>query len=104
MYDHKAFTFWAERDLLAIPVNLYEHIYAPESPWDYGTNTFNGVYVYEITSQNGFSMLGRIPLAPDWWSRGLFIADSIFAIDADEVKNVQINAIDSGIDPPDNPE
>lgn len=62
LYEHKAFTFWPGHPLLAIPVDLCEHVTPPpaDEPWSYGTPTFHGLYVYRITTDAGFELLGRI--------------------------------------------
>lgn len=63
--DHKAFLFDRERNLLVVPVLLAE--LTPEqkaSPErqdnDYGTYTFQGAYVYDISLDGGFYLKGRI--------------------------------------------
>lgn len=79
-YNHKAFTFYPQENLLAIPVNLY----GPE--WEY---LFSGVQVYRVSLQDGISLAGGISTAQDTiygypsyygWSRALFIEQSIYAV------------------------
>ena len=104
LHNHKAFTFWRKNDLLAIPVDLYEHPGEPVEPNQYGTRTFTGLYVYRVTIEDGFKFLGRISTADDdesyyggWWTRGVFIEDSVYAVQQNKILSAQWDAIDSGI-------
>ena len=54
-HDPHAFTFWANQNLLAIPVTLED--------WGWETDEyryFSGVIVYEVTPENGFVEIGRV--------------------------------------------
>lgn len=102
LYNHKAFTFWAQQNLLALPVDLYEHFSPPAVPWEYGNRTFYGLYVYRITSEMTLEYAGRIKMAdeasspyfyPDWL-RGIFIDDAIYAVKAETVKKANIDSVD----------
>ncbi len=99
--NHKAFTFWAERGLLAIPVYLKEHLSGPVNPWVHGTHTFSGSYVYHVTKETGFEFLGRMETSEDpylWnWKRGVFIDDSVYAVDNDAVQGAVLNNISSTV-------
>ena len=104
LYNHKAFTFWRKNDLLAIPVDLYEHPEEPVKPNQYGDRTFTGLYVYRVTIEDGFKFLGRISTADEdeyyyrgWWIRGVFIEDSVYAVQQNKIFSAQWDAIDSGI-------
>lgn len=84
--NHKAFTFWAQRDLLSIPIRLREY---ETDGWHY----FTGLYVYRVTIESGFEHLGRIDTAPDgstnyWygWTRGVFIDDDVYAVTPEAVR------------------
>jgi inhibitor of cysteine peptidase len=70
LYDHKAFLFDKEKQLLVIPVSLYE---IPQKVFnsindsniteidpDWGQFTFQGAYVYHLSLENGFEFQGRI--------------------------------------------
>jgi len=101
LHDHKAFTFWPEKNLLALPVDLRIHRDPPANPSDIGTPTFSGIYVYRVSPASGFTYLGRIPLkAPEFafywlpWMRGLFIEDYAYAIRPDLIRASPLNAID----------
>lgn len=96
LYDPRAFTLWkhGSRTLLAFPVDLAETGADPVDPEEYGLHTFSGLYVYEVTTDNGFELLGRISTAPatgepyyyGWdWTRGIFIDDDVYAVLHDAV-------------------
>jgi inhibitor of cysteine peptidase len=100
LFNHKALSFWPEKNLLALPVSLYEYPSPPENPWEYGTNTFNGLYVYRLTDTHDFKYLGRMGMADAGgatsspaWIRGVFIDDNVYAVDTDTVKAAAINSI-----------
>ncbi|MCU0598012.1 MAG: beta-propeller domain-containing protein [Desulfobacterales bacterium] len=100
LFNHKALAFWPEKNLLALPVNLYEFESPPENPWEYGANTFNGLYVYRITDTYKFKYLGRMEMAgagdainASGWVRGVFIDEEVYAVSADSVKAAEINSI-----------
>lgn len=98
LYNHKAFTYWASNNLLAIPVNLYE-VESPAYPYDYGTYKYSGLYVYEISTENGFSHLGTIETGNAYssyystWTRGVFMDDHVFAVQKNAVYSAEYNAI-----------
>jgi inhibitor of cysteine peptidase len=68
LYDHKAFLFDKEKELLVIPVSLYEitqevkdrYIASNGTETLFGEFTFQGVYVYRLSLENGFEFKGRI--------------------------------------------
>jgi inhibitor of cysteine peptidase len=105
-HDHKAFIFWPERALLALPVDLLEYADPPEAPWRYGDHTFTGLYVYRLSPQSGFDFVGRIDTRPDQddampmglWTRGLFVEDKVFAVTADAVRSASLVDMASGVD------
>ena len=65
LYDHKAFLFDKEKELLVVPISLYEideetkNYYYEESPSMYGSFKFQGAYVYKL-NQDGFTYRGNI--------------------------------------------
>jgi uncharacterized secreted protein with C-terminal beta-propeller domain len=93
LYNYKAFAFQPEKNLLALPVALFEHQTPPLSPSDTGMPTFNGLYVYEITPDNALKNTGRIPVIDDAegmngdadWLRGVFMDNRVIAVSADTV-------------------
>jgi len=100
LWNPKAFNFFAPRNALAIPIDLYEgQTNGPE----YGVHTFTGLYVYRVTPADGFHLLGRIstravsPDAPygsawgwDAYTRGIFIGDDVYAVTDQVVKSAPI--------------
>jgi hypothetical protein len=88
--NHKAFTFWAERDLLAVPVRYNER--GEDGNWSY----FAGLCVYRVTVADGIELLGRIDTASAdsgyyywyWpgWTRGVFVGDDVYAVTPDAVR------------------
>ncbi len=105
LYNHKAVAFWQKKNCLALPVNLTE-IKDPENPEDWGQNTFNGMYVYRITDDYDFELLGRINMFvwdpsntdegmfyPSWY-RGVFIDDYVYSITSFTVKAAPIDHIE----------
>ena len=103
--NHKAFTFWAENNLLAIPVEFYEHQTEPAYPYTYGEHTFTGLYVYRVTVDDGFEYLGRINTEPDttqtyygeYWNRGLFINKDVYAVNYEAVRSAPIDNIEESV-------
>lgn len=101
LHDHKAFTFWAEQGLLAIPVELNEYLAPPLSPSEFGQRTFSGLYVYRVDATTGFSFQGRISTAAGTptgfpfsaWTRGLFASGSVYAVTPPGVFSAQLSDI-----------
>ncbi|MBC2716750.1 MAG: hypothetical protein HF978_15710 [Desulfobacteraceae bacterium] len=106
LFNHKALTFRSADNMLAFPVNLYEHLAPPSALWEYGTQTFNGLYVYQITDENLFEYAGRIRMTPEQgdlyfypdWIRGIFINDSIYAVNADTITAADVQLIEEILD------
>jgi hypothetical protein len=107
LYNHKAFTFWPARNLLAIPIHLYEHLTPPpaDQPWSYGSQTFTGLYVYQVTTDAGFDLIGRISTPSDAnpndyssWTRGVFVEDQVFAITPTAARSAEIDNIEETIE------
>lgn len=101
LHDHKAFTYWAETGLLAIPVDLYEHLTAPLFPSQYGQHTFSGLYVFRVDPTGGFTFQGRIDtqagaatgFSYSPWTRGLFAGESVYAVTTPGVFSAQLTDI-----------
>lgn len=112
LYDHKAFLFDKEKELLVIPISLYEisnetkKTYETDPGAEYGKFTFQGAYVYNV-SLDGFSYKGRITHRDNedyqneyynsWYrssshsiSRSLFINEYLYTISD---KMVKINVL-----------
>jgi uncharacterized secreted protein with C-terminal beta-propeller domain len=106
--DHKAFLFDKEKELLVIPLSLYEisdevkEQYDEEPPNTYGDFTYQGAYIYKL-NLDGFEYQGRITHMSEeekqnseyWWSwyysssyitRTLYIGNIIYTISNSMVK------------------
>ena len=111
--DHKAFLFDKEKELLVIPVSLYEISQETKDEYDefpghdYGEFTFQGAYVLKL-NLDGFDYRGRITHVSDdemeqnehwyyWYeassyiSRSLFIDNLLYTISE---KMVKINGLE----------
>lgn len=107
LYNHKAFLFDKEKELLVIPVNLFEISDEIKKQYDnytgsmYGEFTFQGAYVYQLNIKDGFEFIGRITHLDDedifksgfygYWgsssiSRSLFIEDVLYTISDSMIK------------------
>ncbi|KYK20881.1 hypothetical protein AYK21_05435 [Thermoplasmatales archaeon SG8-52-2] len=108
LYDHKAFLFDREKELLVIPVSLYEiseeikDQYDEEPPNTYGEFTYQGAYIYNL-NLDGFTYKGRITHMTEeeknnseyWWywynsysyiTRSLYIGNVLYTISSSMVK------------------
>jgi hypothetical protein len=52
LHDHRAFTYFGKRKVLAIPIELYEG--------EIGELTFIGLHVYRVDLNTGFELLGQV--------------------------------------------
>jgi uncharacterized secreted protein with C-terminal beta-propeller domain len=98
LYNHKAFLFSREKGLLAFPASVAE--VRPEQRYQsdvpaYGQFTFQGLYVYNLDLDTGFTLKGRITHLSDeallkagngFWDdgsavrRGLYIDDTLYTV------------------------
>ena len=108
LYDHKAFLFSKEKELLVIPISLYEINEETKNKYDtfpgpdYGEFTFQGAFVFKL-NLNGFEYRDRITHADDdekleyenWWywgqassyiTRSLYIENILYTISNKMVK------------------
>ncbi len=60
LYDHKAFLFDRERELLVIPITLAEIQGERTRDNQYGEFVFQGAYVYNINLEDGFKLRGKV--------------------------------------------
>ena len=100
--DHLAFNYYAPRSLLAIPMVICE---GDGSGGDYGDRvTFDGLLVYRVTVDGGFSLVGGLPHAEpyavdswagcdNWWTsssspvqRSIFMEDWVYSISRDLIQ------------------
>jgi len=117
LYDHKAFLFDREKELLIIPVSLYEitqevkdrYINSSGTEELFGEFTFQGAYVYGLSLDSGFEYKGRIThqtpeqmqYSPDYYwywgysntdiTRTLYINNILYTISGEMVK---MNSLD----------
>lgn len=79
-HNHKAFVYYAQENLLAIPVDLYG------DGWEH---EFSGLQIYDISPESGITLRGQISTNPQpeldypayWgWSRGMFVEDVVYAV------------------------
>lgn len=112
LYDHKAFLFDYNKKLLVIPVSVYEideeikKQYGNYTGNIYGEFIFQGVYVYHLSVENGFQLLGRIthmdndsyiktgfyPSPSTSITRNLYIDNVLYTISPSMVK---LNSLDN---------
>lgn len=90
LYDHKAFNYYKPLDLLAIPLHLFE---GQSNGPEYGTPTFAGVYVYDVTPDAGLAYRGRLATGSAafygmGWTRTVFVGDVLYVVTADGVRAV----------------
>ena len=111
--DHLAFNFFKARDLLAIPMGICEESGGGGS---YGnTMTFNGLLVYRVTADNGFTLVGGVDHRDagvdtsqydcyNWWSnpnsqvkRSVFMDDFVYSISPEKLKVNGMAALDTDL-------
>jgi len=96
LYDHKAFLFDREKNLLVIPVVLVENT-KPDAWW--GEPTWQGAYVFSLTPQDGFTLKGRVTHAdalnetekyyyygPYSITRALYMGDVLYTLSQKSIK------------------
>lgn len=107
--NHLAFSFFAPRETLAVPVTVCEGSSGNSS--DFGTMTFSGVQLYRVTTDSGFSLTGEVghpyvdpyyaseggygvgQACSSWWSeaqsmvkRTVFMDDFVYSISERRIK------------------
>ncbi len=102
--NHLAFNYFASKNLLALPLVVCEGSVG----WRYGRVQFNGLAVYDVTSEAGFHYRGAVvhdnligtpsSACASWWTRGesmvkrsLFMDDFVYSITANQIR---VEAID----------
>ena len=115
LYDHKALLFDREKNLLVIPVTVYEINDAVKEQHGgytgniYGKFTFQGVYVYHINPDDGFVLKGRITHREDnesfgiyywYWDSGtaikrsLYIGNTLYTISDSMIKMNDLDTLE----------
>lgn len=106
--NHLAFTFFRERELLALPLTRCEGGEGSE----YGELTFSGLYVYRVTLEDGFKHLGGLPHPVDpeaytcsnWWTqsnsvvqRSVFMEDFVYAVALDRIDVAEVDDLEEPV-------
>ncbi|MBU4124059.1 MAG: beta-propeller domain-containing protein [Nanoarchaeota archaeon] len=100
LYDHKAFLFDKEKNLLVIPINLAEvnqSQYPDGVPtWAHGETVWQGAYVFDLSVANGFVLKGKVnhsDIVNDYWyygsyavKRSLYMDDILYTISDKMIK------------------
>ncbi|MBI3073723.1 MAG: beta-propeller domain-containing protein [Deltaproteobacteria bacterium] len=102
--NHLAFTFFASKNLLALPMTICED----GGDGSYGRNmTFSGLMVFNVTTAAGISERGRVShphsagiSCGNWWTdaksevrRSIFMDDYVFSISDSRIKANQLDAL-----------
>ena len=111
--NHLAFNYFAQKDLLAIPMVICEG----GGGGSYGyLATFNGLLVFDVTTETGFEELGGISHAEpetqvswggpcnNWWTkagstvrRSIIMDDYVFSVAPDAIKIDHLSALGAGL-------
>ncbi|OIO24975.1 hypothetical protein AUJ14_05025 [Candidatus Micrarchaeota archaeon CG1_02_55_22] len=115
LYDHHAFLFDAQKQLLVLPVTLAEvnpakYPEGSDGVHVYGDYTFQGAYVFDVTADS-ITVRGRVShtdnttLQKQGWNywnadgtnveRSLWIGDSLYTVSQKYVKANDINTLDA---------
>jgi Beta propeller domain len=110
--NHLAFTYFAPKNLLALPMSICE---GGDENGGYGSKqTFSGLMVFDVTAAGGFALRGRVshPASStqgsyygggcyNWWSdassevkRSIVMDDWIFSISSSRIKVSSLAALD----------
>ncbi|MCC6749931.1 MAG: beta-propeller domain-containing protein [Deltaproteobacteria bacterium] len=95
--NHLAFTYFAPKNLLALPMTICE---GGSTSGGYGTQmTFSGLMVYDVTTVAGFKLRGKVAhptgsaTCSNWWThassqvkRSIVMDDVVFSISGDTLK------------------
>lgn len=132
IYDPKAFTYFPAGDLLVLPIEdigwVFEDVpgltdgivdpFEGEEGMEDSNGTedeasqdgtpvesgFYGVYVYRVTSDEGFEYLGRLSTQGEeddcgwswsWFTRGVFMGDNVYAVNERGVSAAPVADVDS---------
>jgi len=92
-WEHKAFQYWAPKEMLAIPMNTYRYdsYYDSEGQYHYSYDWVSKLMIVNVT-ENGLEIYGEVDHSQfyesdenRWWSsynirRSIFMGDYIYAI------------------------
>ncbi|MFH1682320.1 MAG: beta-propeller domain-containing protein [Candidatus Woesearchaeota archaeon] len=119
LYDHKAFLFNKDKELLVIPILLAEIKGEKSADNQYGDYTFQGAYVYNLNLKDGFDLRGTVThyddnqafLKSGYYFRGdssikrsLYIEDVLYTLsdsrlqlnDLDDLEKLEAIELESG--------
>jgi len=114
LQDHKAFLFDRAKELLVLPVNLYEisdDIKQQNNGYTgstHGEFKFQGAYVYKLSLEDGFELKGRVTHMDDeealktgyWYggsssvTRSLYIGDILYTLSNSMVKMNNLDTLE----------
>jgi hypothetical protein len=100
-YNPKAFNHFAPLNALAFPIDLFS---GDTTGPEWGMHEFTGLYVYEVTTEAGFTFLGRIASAEGevqqgcfegyyGSTRGVFIDQAVYSVTERSVKAASIDDV-----------
>jgi len=112
--NHLGFTYYAQRNLLALPMTVCE---GGSGPGFGSTMTFSGLMVYDVSTTAGFALRGRVahPTSPggggydsagcyNWWShassdvkRSVFMDDFVYSVSDSRIKANDVKALSTDI-------
>ncbi len=105
LYDHKAFLFSREPNVLSIPVSSYETEpqYAHDGRY-IEPKVWRGFYVFGVTPEDGFALKGTVEHAGEqggyyWYygmsgSRSFYIGDVLYTVAGDTLKMSNIGTLE----------
>ncbi len=107
LYDHKAFLFNKDKNVLSIPIDLYvKDKEDDENPTQYGKLSYQGAYVYSIDMDKGFVLNGRVThFMPDYSfengmdenyavKRIIYIGDNLFTASNSKIEASSLKSFD----------
>lgn len=106
LYDHRAFLFDREKNLLVIPVRVYgTYPVIGEDGSKYATYPWQGAFVFGVSLDDGFSLRGTVTHSSDdsaysyWYSpdvvrRSLYIGDALYTVSESKIV---VSSLDEGI-------
>jgi uncharacterized secreted protein with C-terminal beta-propeller domain len=89
LYEPHAFNYFAPIEMLAVPMTIYED--AGPAPSATGQRTFQGLCLYRVEPGAGIEPLGQISTAAVAWTRGIFMAEHVYAVTAAQVQAVPLD-------------
>lgn len=116
LWDHKAFLFDKEKELLVLPLRLAkidtEKYSEDQMDWAYGDTVFQGVYVYSLNLEDGFVKRGEIThVDPEVYNksgyyfysnseidRSLYIGNALYTFSDTNVQAHDLDSFDELVD------